>query len=729
MKKRVSWFSNKPSVAFAFSMLAVCILPLICGWVFYTMSSNEMQKQQENLVEQSLQMTMHQFDADLQDVTNLAIYLRKPMRALDMPEEQALTNAQRFAIFEARKLLSDSVKSANAIVNDVYVVGTAAEYGVSPMALMAPSTIHTRYWKPYGISEADMHSLHRQNASGSIYSPNQTRPVYLLTLSKDASGFFAEKQLVIVLSEHYFGNLMSGFVLPDVAYCLYDSQNVPIYSQNMLQSEEDTTVFTLSSAAGQYTLKAFVPNAYFYNHASMLRILYLSLLGATLILSALLIFSLTRRTVMPINKIISYIKDHYDVQDDGSNHAGLYMIQSSVEKMLQEHNMHQRKLEAYQEQEEMRALAGALLGQNTEMKLPVEADKPYAVAFFPLHGEQDPEKIRAAIDRYVDHKQFVCRIVFLSGDVFTILRKVNGCITEDECAHLLETLLQHMDDDGLQGLCCTMSTVHESSSELEKAYREVLMASESLRYKAEIPPVMRYDTIHYSPEYFLRDYHHLDKQLTFASQLDSQDFELALATLNTLFPSEFMDDTSSTLSQLHLSSLKFQFVHDMNNHSVPSSDADELNHIHVRDILSCTSHRELLSLMHRIISDLSSMPKAQGEEHDMQIDEIKTYIRNNSWDRQLSVAAVADAFSLSSNALSKLFSRKANMGVLQYIHKIRIENACNLLLQDEDSNIADIAMQVGYASTLTFNRAFKARYNMTPSEYRRLHHKSEGGNS
>ena len=73
------------------------------------------------------------------------------------------------------------------------------------------------------------------------------------------------------------------------------------------------------------------------------------------------------------------------------------------------------------------------------------------------------------------------------------------------------------------------------------------------------------------------------------------------------------------------------------------------------------------------------------------------------------------------NRLSKLFSRCTGVGVLQYIHKIRIEEACTLLLTDESMTIADVAAQVGYTSTLTFTRAFKARYHMTPGEYRRLH--------
>ena len=74
---------------------------------------------------------------------------------------------------------------------------------------------------------------------------------------------------------------------------------------------------------------------------------------------------------------------------------------------------------------------------------------------------------------------------------------------------------------------------------------------------------------------------------------------------------------------------------------------------------------------------------------------------------------------MSPNNVSKLFSRKAGIGVLQYIHRIRIENACNLIL-NTDMNLTEISQKVGYTNTLTFSRAFKARYHMSPSEWRHM---------
>lgn len=56
---------------------------------------------------------------------------------------------------------------------------------------------------------------------------------------------------------------------------------------------------------------------------------------------------------------------------------------------------------------------------------------------------------------------------------------------------------------------------------------------------------------------------------------------------------------------------------------------------------------------------------------------------------------------------------------MDYIHKIRMEKAAELLRKNQNLTIQEIAAQTGYASILTFNRKFKAFYGQTPTEYRK----------
>jgi AraC-like DNA-binding protein len=59
------------------------------------------------------------------------------------------------------------------------------------------------------------------------------------------------------------------------------------------------------------------------------------------------------------------------------------------------------------------------------------------------------------------------------------------------------------------------------------------------------------------------------------------------------------------------------------------------------------------------------------------------------------------------------------MNFFELINKFRIEEAINLLLEDENGNlnIIDIAYEVGYNNKVTFNKAFKKNTSLTPTEF------------
>ena len=53
----------------------------------------------------------------------------------------------------------------------------------------------------------------------------------------------------------------------------------------------------------------------------------------------------------------------------------------------------------------------------------------------------------------------------------------------------------------------------------------------------------------------------------------------------------------------------------------------------------------------------------------------------------------------------------------QFLNHYRIEEASRRLLESTVP-VSTIALDIGYGSLSSFNAAFKARYNMTPTEYR-----------
>ncbi|WP_231576266.1 helix-turn-helix transcriptional regulator [Hymenobacter sp. DG25B] len=59
-------------------------------------------------------------------------------------------------------------------------------------------------------------------------------------------------------------------------------------------------------------------------------------------------------------------------------------------------------------------------------------------------------------------------------------------------------------------------------------------------------------------------------------------------------------------------------------------------------------------------------------------------------------------------------------GVTEFIQGVRLTKARQLLLTDE-LTIAEVAYQLGFSSPSYFSTSFKARYQVSPSEFRALH--------
>ena len=58
------------------------------------------------------------------------------------------------------------------------------------------------------------------------------------------------------------------------------------------------------------------------------------------------------------------------------------------------------------------------------------------------------------------------------------------------------------------------------------------------------------------------------------------------------------------------------------------------------------------------------------------------------------------------------------MGPLEYINKVRIQAACEILKKTDES-ISDIAYKCGFTTNSTFNRNFRQFTGMSPVEWRK----------
>ena len=84
----------------------------------------------------------------------------------------------------------------------------------------------------------------------------------------------------------------------------------------------------------------------------------------------------------------------------------------------------------------------------------------------------------------------------------------------------------------------------------------------------------------------------------------------------------------------------------------------------------------------------------------------------------LTIADLAEKLSIQEYRLRRIINQQMQFkNFNQFLNNYRIEDACSRL-RETSTPISTVALDVGYASLSVFNKAFKERYGITPTEFR-----------
>lgn len=83
----------------------------------------------------------------------------------------------------------------------------------------------------------------------------------------------------------------------------------------------------------------------------------------------------------------------------------------------------------------------------------------------------------------------------------------------------------------------------------------------------------------------------------------------------------------------------------------------------------------------------------------------------------ISIPACAELAGYSTSRLAVLFKQYTGQTLVHYLSKIKLTRACNML-RNTDLSVLTISVQLGYSSISHFNKIFKQRFNLTPTQYR-----------
>lgn len=147
---------------------------------------------------------------------------------------------------------------------------------------------------------------------------------------------------------------------------------------------------------------------------------------------------------------------------------------------------------------------------------------------------------------------------------------------------------------------------------------------------------------------------------------------------------------------------------------------------HVLDyLLKPIVEEELNSALKRARDLLDEENHLDRKEQEPSVDAgrlacaVKDFLDRN-YSRDVHLMELSDRFHFSKEYISKLFREKYGTGIYEYVLKIRMDRAKELLLHEE-LMIQTISERLGYKDSNYFSKAFRTYYGVSPSDYKEQH--------
>lgn len=138
----------------------------------------------------------------------------------------------------------------------------------------------------------------------------------------------------------------------------------------------------------------------------------------------------------------------------------------------------------------------------------------------------------------------------------------------------------------------------------------------------------------------------------------------------------------------------------------------------VEGLMNCKTVTEMVNEITDILKVVCNyIHNTRKKENTGFYGKVQEFISKNYININLNVGAIGEYFDMTPSYVSKLYKDQTGESLLDYMNKIRIEKAKEILI-NEDATIQEIADRVGYNDVKTFTRYFKRYEGVTPGKFK-----------
>lgn len=312
----------------------------------------------------------------------------------------------------------------------------------------------------------------------------------------------------------------------------------------------------------------------------------------------------------------------------------------------------------------------------------------------------------------------ICFREGIGKQVFLIWSDQESAFLQEDVRGALQISLDFIQENFKFSYCSALSEIHEGTSKIYKAYREVLRVFEY--QKKEGKAVVSYGEINLLPMDTMLKYP-IDVENRLIHSVSIGDAHDACRAISLLLEKNQVNCLTPEAMQFLVSNIAATIIR-----TAAKTSGGNFVHASRRSLMEACRQGDTTNMrkeLERLVTDACrEIAELQNKECENQKGivylDTKAYVEENYMDAALSVNSMADQFHMSANYLSKVFKEVGGEKLSQYIHKVRLIHAKELLMTGV--KLDDITIRCGFGSQRTFLRIFKQYEGVTPTQFREL---------
>ncbi len=764
--------TNRVFFSWILSYLLILLIPVAISMIMNYYSTKTINEEVSKAYNASLLNLQSVVDGKLEGVKEVFknIVLNKRIMAVVNTQDKDMD------IFELLKAQADisSARIANNLVGGILLHFNKSDIILSDTAIINGDFLTYDSFLNLGLSEDEWNTMintthineYRIVRSADRKGNVSNKLLFIQTIRSSTKGQYAT--LVINLDVFALKNTVNEYkwLVQEYPCILLDENNnyiefsdlgaLPSYveygdlkshtdNNEPLIRYEGTAIAHVTSKLGKWEYVSVIPSGTFLEKVNKNKWILIAYILVCLMIGAFASYYLTKKNYNPVKKLLQNYVSNMGNPADGSGNA-FNMLDITLKNLSEEKENYQKVIEKQKNALVSRFLSRLLRGTITDPAQVTELFEAYHIELM----SNDFMVVNFCIDEFSqnvidikkepDEEAFsliltVIENVFceLSGErlkaYFTeidgrIIALLNIDTTKFsgnepdvlilELEGILQKTLEFMEQYFHLNLFIAVSMPHRSVIEITPAFFETI---EVIEYKTLVggdKEIVAFDSINTGS---INNYS-LEKERAFIKYLHLEDFEQAKQIMNDILNHELYTGSQSLqLVKCRIFGLVSSMINkiDLIRTSVDVQFFEKMDPIN--RLLNAKTVAELQSNTNYIFDSFNEYFRMKRDKTAPEwIDKAVQFIEEHFCEQDLNVSYIADHLQMNASYLSNTFKKYMDIGILDYIHKLRLNKAKELMNKGMNLNI--IAQQVGYSNVLSMHRVFKKFEGISPGRFK-----------